>query len=585
MSSIKQSTSVAGTYLEGDNVKRSVLKLTSPDNTEISRKHVDRVLEATRDRRYPVEDIFRLMKQRLGEKNWATSFKTLLLLHAILREGAAERIQPYLGGFSQLSTASYFGDGFGTMQDQYLARYGDYISERIQASGAPGEDFTRDKAVRDRVVERLRRTQAVPLMGEIAKLQRHIDALLKCKDILNEINNMIVAQCYQLLLRDLMPLFHVLNEAMICLLGSFFTLSKPDATKALAAYRSFLRETEETGVFFQAARRFRDVIAVDVPEDIKPAPQSLIRSLESYVKDPDFDKHRAQYLANKDKAKAKPAPASSPPQPTPAPQVRSQYSSAASTPRIEPPKQIQRTEQRAQQRKEPAVDFFSSLDEELGAFQASNQSWSPVFANAQQQDWFARPAYQAQQQASSAGSYVSTPPQGFGYGTPPVADPLAGPAMPAATGGGWQAQSFDPFGLQSPNSGPQMSSAGPSGPGPGAWGGGNSGYAFGGAPPATTAYAPVGQNALGGIPSGFGGAGAAQQSSFADFGFGTQQPSAGAGYGGVPPGYAGSGGAFPAQSGAGQMPAQYQGTSNPFGSPPAPQRANQPMAEFDPLWS
>lgn len=67
---------------------------------------------------------------------------------------------------------------------------------------------------------------------------------------------------------------------MITLLSTFFTLTKSDASKALAAYKAFLVETEETTLFFQAAKRFRDVIAVDVPDDIKVAPQSLVRSLE-----------------------------------------------------------------------------------------------------------------------------------------------------------------------------------------------------------------------------------------------------------------------------------------------------------------
>lgn len=68
--------------------------------------------------------------------------------------------------------------------------------------------------------------------------------------------------------------------AMISLLGTFFTLTKTDATKALAAYKSFLTETESTTVFFRAVNKFREIIAIEAPEDIKLAPQSLVKSLE-----------------------------------------------------------------------------------------------------------------------------------------------------------------------------------------------------------------------------------------------------------------------------------------------------------------
>jgi hypothetical protein len=37
-----KSTSVVGTYLDGDEVKRSIIKLTAPDDAVMSRKHIDR---------------------------------------------------------------------------------------------------------------------------------------------------------------------------------------------------------------------------------------------------------------------------------------------------------------------------------------------------------------------------------------------------------------------------------------------------------------------------------------------------------------------------------------------------------------
>jgi hypothetical protein len=69
------------------------------------------------------------------------------------------------------------------------------------------------------------------------------------------------------------------------------------------------------------------------------------------------------------------------------------------------------------------VDFFSSLDEELGAFEASHQNWCPVFAG--------------------NGGQAS-----YNYQSPTY--------TPQPSPGGWQTQTFDPFAL---NSGQQTTGA------------------------------------------------------------------------------------------------------------------------------
>lgn len=83
---------------------------------------------------------------------------------------------------------------------------------------------------------------------------------------------------------------------MINLLGHFFEMSKPDAERAMEIYRTFTRQTDYVVQYLSVARQYEHHTRVEVPK-LKHAPVNLGRQLEEYLKDPDFEVHRSQYIA------------------------------------------------------------------------------------------------------------------------------------------------------------------------------------------------------------------------------------------------------------------------------------------------
>ena len=83
----------------------------------------------------------------------------------------------------------------------------------------------------------------------------------------------------------------------------YFELSKPDATRALNIYRTFVKQTEAVVQYLSLARTHEHSTRLEIPK-IKHAPTSLAASLEEYLNDKDFEINRRQYLAEKEAKKS-----------------------------------------------------------------------------------------------------------------------------------------------------------------------------------------------------------------------------------------------------------------------------------------
>jgi len=82
----------------------------------------------------------------------------------------------------------------------------------------------------------------------------------------------------------------------------YFELSRPDATRALAVYRTFVKQTEAVVQYLSLARSHEHSTRLEIPK-IKHAPTSLAASLEEYLNDKDFEINRRQYMAEKEAKK------------------------------------------------------------------------------------------------------------------------------------------------------------------------------------------------------------------------------------------------------------------------------------------
>lgn len=84
----------------------------------------------------------------------------------------------------------------------------------------------------------------------------------------------------------------------------YFEMSKYDAERALAIYKTFTKQTNLVVEFLSTARQYENATRLEIPK-LKHAPTSLTSSLEEYLKDPDFEINRRQYLAQQDAKKGK----------------------------------------------------------------------------------------------------------------------------------------------------------------------------------------------------------------------------------------------------------------------------------------
>jgi hypothetical protein len=194
----------------------------------------------------------------------------------------------------------------------------------------------------------------------------------------------------------------------------FFEMSKTDAERALKIYRAFVKQTEQVVRYLSIARHYDHATRLEIPK-IKHAPTSLTGSLEEYLKDPDFDVNRRQYLAQQQAKKSgKPTNGASK---LPAAKATSSGGSAFPEPKPQ--------QQAAAPARGPApdlIDFFSSIE----------QNQQPMAQNQYQQ-----PQFNGQM-----------PQQQTAYQQQPQSQPQANPFMQQATGMPMQQQGFSP---QSPS--------------------------------------------------------------------------------------------------------------------------------------
>lgn len=287
------------------------------------------------------------MQLRLRDSTWTIVFKSLIIVHLMIREGAPEVTLRYLADSPKSLAISQFTE----VQTQGISirRYFEYLFERVKAYQDTKTDFVRSGAgkMRGLTVEKglLRQTEVV---------QAQIQALLKC-DLLGgaDPDNEISMTAFRLLTMDLLELFKAMNEGTINVLEHYFEMSKVDAQRALKIYKTFAQQTDLVVNYLSMARQYQAYTRLEVPK-LKHAPTTLTSSLEDYLHDPDFEVNRRQYLAQQEaKRTGKPVPAVS--QTKPAPKAVPATSAAP-----QPQSQV------SQPSKGPApdlIDFFESIEQ------------------------------------------------------------------------------------------------------------------------------------------------------------------------------------------------------------------------------
>ncbi|RKF64332.1 putative enth domain-containing protein [Erysiphe neolycopersici] len=206
----------------------------------------------------------------------------------MIREGSPDVTLAYLSRNRHMLAISSFSDV--QTQGRNIRHYSNYLNERTEAFKETKCDYVRGANGR---LEKL--TVEKGLLRETESVQHQIKSLLKCDVLDNEPENEITITVFRMLVWDLLSLFHAMNTGLINILGHFFEMSKIDAERALNIYRDFIKQTDHVVQYLSVARQYEIKTKVVVPK-LKHAPVNLGRQLEDYLRDPEFEANRFQYL-------------------------------------------------------------------------------------------------------------------------------------------------------------------------------------------------------------------------------------------------------------------------------------------------
>ncbi|KAL7409315.1 ANTH domain-containing protein [Mrakia frigida] len=365
-------------------------------------KYLDPIIASTQVPDGPISDLCAALAPRLREPQVDTVFKALLVLHSMIRSGGTDNVLEYLARMDVLRLKSVGTGGFweGYSQTETLTHYAHYLHARITAYRELKHDMVRVQAENNRASayrthsegasERARKLRSLTvekgLLRETRQVQKIIDALVRAEWYKDDLQDECTVLAFRMMVKDLLVLFQAGNEGIINLLEHYFEMEHKQAADALTLYKSFCTQTKKVVEYLKYAKELNNIIDVPIP-NLKHAPVSLVKALQEYLDDPNFEENRSEYKQNKDVADGKaPAPKKAVEASKPAPAATSSSSTSAPAPSNAQSNQPQ-----------ALVDFFSSIEENQPTM-FNPQTNSPTSAYFEQQATFNPFAARLQQQ-------------------------------------------------------------------------------------------------------------------------------------------------------------------------------------------
>eukprot|EP00026_Physarum_polycephalum_P005539 Phypoly_transcript_05574.p1 GENE.Phypoly_transcript_05574~~Phypoly_transcript_05574.p1 ORF type:complete len:532 (+),score=100.90 Phypoly_transcript_05574:69-1664(+) len=276
----------ASIMLSRQDLEKACIKATRHDNMIPKEKHVRRLVVCTHERSDLTEKIYQHLAERLEVPDWIVVLKTLEVYHRLFRDGNP-RFLAELKWKGTIFPLSKFNDPTSAeahTQSVFIRKYALYLEEKVLVYRALRMEFERDPGL-------LKNLSVEESFVRLPKIQRQLDALINCQTSAEAITNPITALAFEMLLKDSFKLYRGLNDGIITLLESYFTMDKSLALTALEIYKTFMRETSSIIAMYEMAKK---KFTLELP-DLKHAPTTLVNSLEDYLRDSDdtgFDRQR-----------------------------------------------------------------------------------------------------------------------------------------------------------------------------------------------------------------------------------------------------------------------------------------------------
>ncbi|WVR09685.1 hypothetical protein IAU60_006760 [Kwoniella sp. DSM 27419] len=287
------------------NLDKIVKLACKPKNAPPKAKYVDVLIAATYSDDGSLQDIVRSLSLRVREPNAVVVFKALLTLHQMIRSGSTEQLLDLLSKQDVLKLRNIASSGWeGFTPPASMSAYARYLDSRIKCYKEIRHDLVRVQAESNRrsdgqgAASKARRLRNLPvdrgLLREVKQVQSILDVLIQCKFYDDDLRDENTVLAFRMLVKDLLVLFQAGNEGVCNILEHYFEMSKVDATESFDIYKSFIKQTDKVVDYLGIARKLNNVVNVPVP-NLKHAPTGLVKALEEYLNDPNFENNRLEY--------------------------------------------------------------------------------------------------------------------------------------------------------------------------------------------------------------------------------------------------------------------------------------------------
>ncbi|KAI7869287.1 ANTH domain-containing protein [Spinellus fusiger] len=265
-------------------MNNAIRKATRLEYKASKEKHMKTLIGLTFQNPASVADIIKTLDKRAQEHSWIISFKVLIIMHTLMRQGNENKVLEYLSQSAEVLHVQHLqGRLSNSKQLQNMHIYKSYLDEKLGCYKEFKIDFVKSTSGHnDGHLRHLSISKG--LLKETSALQKQINSVLKCKFYFDKGDNAISLHAYALVISDLIVLFKALNEGIVNILEHYFAMDKHNAKISLDIYKRFSRQTTPVVDYLNHAGKMQSELNVTIPT-VKHAPLSLVEALEEYLLD------------------------------------------------------------------------------------------------------------------------------------------------------------------------------------------------------------------------------------------------------------------------------------------------------------
>ncbi|KAI8355075.1 ANTH domain-containing protein [Choanephora cucurbitarum] len=298
-------------------METAVRKATRLEYRPPKEKHLLTLRSFTLQSPHLIDSILSSLERRLKERTWLITYKVLVIVHYLMRNGNSELVAEavlHRPGVLDASRIKNKAASPSNVQNIYLYRA--YLDERLIVYRQLDRDYVR--RIHDGEHRLRQLSVANGLLNETEALQRQMASALKCKFNFAEGDHSITFVAYRMVIDDLLALFQAINESVVNILEHYFEMNKKNATISLRIYQLFAQQTELTIDYLNEAKRYQQDLQMNIPA-VKHAPLSLAAALEEYLVEIDQQPPKTEVSPSQ-----QPQTQQQQPQPQPQPQFMQQ---------------------------------------------------------------------------------------------------------------------------------------------------------------------------------------------------------------------------------------------------------------------